>query len=189
MTITRVHFRSRLHSRLRRGAVALALLLGAAAPPALAQGAPDAPRPQLERQVRERIARIVQARLELTDAQMQKLDATNRKFEQRRRTLFEGERAARRDLRGQLELDDRADQKRVSQLLDQLLSFQDQRLGLVREEQRELAGYLTPVQRARYLALQDQLRRRVEEMRGDRRGGPGRGGPGRGGAGGPPSKR
>ena len=147
-----------------------------------------AQRPQLEQQVRERIARVVQDRLALSDAQMQKLQATNRKFEERRRTLFEGERGARRDLRAQLEDEQRADPKRVSQLLDQLLDYQDQRLALVREEQRELATYLTPVQRAKYLALQDQLRRRMEEMRDERRG-PGRGaGRGRGGGAPPPER-
>jgi hypothetical protein len=84
----------------------------------------------------------------------------------------------RRDLREQLEAGDRADQKRVGELLDRLMTFQDQRFELVREEQRELAGYLTPVQRAKYLVMQEQLRRRVEEMRGRGRGGPphGRGG-------------
>lgn len=161
--------------------VGLAVLAPLASPLAAqrADGAPPA-RPQLERQVRQRIARVVQERLALTDAQMQRLEATNRRFEERRRTLLEAEREARRELRAQLEAGDRADQKRVSELLDRLLSCQDQRLALVREEQRELAGYLTPVQRAKYLVLQDQLRRRVEEMRGQRRGGgPPRRGPGR----------
>jgi len=36
------------------------------------------------------------------------------------------------------------------------------------EEQRELAGYMTPLQRARFAALQEQVRRRVEMLRRER---------------------
>ena len=57
------------------------------------------------------------------------------------------------------------DQARISALLDQMLDAQRQRLDLVRQEQNDLARFMTPLQRAGYLALQDQLRRRIEEMR------------------------
>jgi hypothetical protein len=35
----------------------------------------------------------------------------------------------------------------------------------VRSEQHELALFMTPLQRVRYLALQEQLRKRMEEIR------------------------
>jgi Spy/CpxP family protein refolding chaperone len=153
----------------RRLATTLAALLalGTASESLAGQGTgPGAPpRERLEQQVRERLARVVQQRLELSDEQMRKLQATNRKFDDRRRALFEQERDARTALREQLVAGDRADQQNVGDLLDRLLDVQQQRLDLVRQEQRELAGYLTPVQRAKYLVLQDQLRRRMEEMR------------------------
>lgn len=126
-------------------------------------------REALERRVRERIAAEVQYRLQLTDAQTQRLGETNRRFEERRRLLLAEERTARMALREQLMRRDSADQRRVGTLVDQLISVQRRRIDLVEQEQRELAGFLTPVQRATYLSMQDQMRRRMEEMRGGRR--------------------
>ena len=152
-------------------ALAGALMLTAsAASPVLAQGGraggqPGTARAELEQRVRERMGREVQARLNLDNAQMQRLGATNNKFEEQRRSLLVEERTARMGLRGQLVRGDSADQQRVAAFLDQLLAVQRKRFDLVEQEQRELAGFLTPVQRARYLAMQDQMRRRMEEMR------------------------
>lgn len=136
-------------------------------------------REALERRVRERIAAEVQDRLQLTDVQTQRLGETNRKFEERRRLLLAEERTTRMGLREQLMRGDSADQKRVGTLVDQLISVQRRRIDLVEQEQRELAGFLTAVQRATYLSMQDQMRRRMEEMRGGQRRG-GRGRPGSG---------
>lgn len=160
---------------LKRAARALAaasalMLTIVAASPALAQGGraagqPGAARAELEQRVRERMGQEVQARLKLDDAQMQRLAATNRKFEAQRRLLLAEERTARMGLREQLVRGDSADQQRVANQLEQLLTVQRKRFDLVEQEQRELSGFLTPVQRARYLAMQDQTRRRMEEMR------------------------
>ena len=49
--------------------------------------------------------------------------------------------------------------------LDRVLQLQRQRLDLMADEQKDLAGFLTPVQRAKYAALQEQIRRRVENAR------------------------
>lgn len=152
---------------------ALVAILGAAFGgilPAFAQGRPPieqgARREALERRVRERIAQEVQDRLNLDDAQTQRLGATNRKFEERRRLLVGEERTVRMALREQVMRGDSADQPRVGALVDQLIAVQRRRLDLVEQEQRELATYLKPVQRAMYLAMQDQIRKRMEEMRG-----------------------
>ena len=159
----------------------IALLLAAAllALPAAAQGGG---RGRLEQEVRERIGRVVQQQLGLTDAEAQRLQGVNQRFEGQRRDLVRQEREARMSLRREVLRGDSADQKRTDALLATLLEIQRKRLDLVEAEQRELARFLTPVQRAKYLALQDQMRRRVEEMRqraAQRRpGGPGPG-PGR----------
>jgi protein CpxP len=157
----------------------LAMLLAASllAAPAAAQGAG---RGRLEQQVRERIGRVVQQQLGLTDAETQRLQVVNQRYEGQRRELVRREREARMSLRSEVLRGDSADQKRTDALLGSLLEVQRKRLDLVEAEQRELARFLTPVQRAKYLALQDQMRRRVEEMRqrGQRRpGGPGAGRP------------
>ena len=154
----------------RRTWALLAALVVAVPSPSLAQGRPG-DRGALEQRVGERAARVVQERLGLTDDQMRALQTTNRKFEAQRRQLVQRERAGRTALRDQLIAGERADPGRVSAILDTLLRVQRQRLDLLEQEQRELATFLTPVQRAQYLVLQDQMRRRVDEMR-QRRGGP-----------------
>jgi len=45
------------------------------------------------------------------------------------------------------------------------LEIQKRLLQLMESEQRELATIMTPVQRAKFTALQEQIRRRVEQMR------------------------
>jgi len=53
----------------------------------------------------------------------------------------------------------------VNQLLRDMARIQRDRLDLLDNEQADLAKFLTPVQRAQYLGLQEQVRRRVEEVR------------------------
>ena len=118
----------------------------------------------LEERLRERTGQMVQRRLELNEDQMKQLQASNRQFEKQRGDLIAREREIRRDLRAQM-LADKPDQNRVSQLLDQSLQLERQRLDLVQGEQRELAKFLTPVQRAKLLAIQAELRRRSQELR------------------------
>jgi hypothetical protein len=46
-----------------------------------------------------------------------------------------------------------------------LLQLQRERVELQAAEQQELATYLTPIQRAKFAALQEQVRRRAEALR------------------------
>lgn len=155
---------------LTRWLAALALAIA----PAFAAGAQDAPpqRDALEQRFRQRLGQIVQRRLELTNDQAAKLRATNQRFEPRRRELLRAERETRQALRRQLAGGGAtADQREVGRLLDAMLAVQHRRLAIAEEEQKELAGYLTPVQRAKYYALQEELRRRMQEMQQRRRAG------------------
>jgi len=122
-------------------------------------------RQQMERQLRERLWRVTKEQVGLNDAQMTKLGETTRRFDERRRTLNQQERAERSALRQQIQAGDRADQKRIAAALDHMIQLQRQRVDLQAEEQRELAGFMTPIQRARFAALQEQVRRRVESLR------------------------
>jgi periplasmic protein CpxP/Spy len=144
----------------------LALIALFATTAAGAQGRPgDNPRREmLEQRLRERTGEIVRNRLQLTDDQMKQLQSTNRQFEQQRGALLMREREMRRELRGQLMLE-KPDQNRVAQLLDQTMQLERQRLDLVQNEQRELAKFLTPVQRAKLFGIQNELRRRAQELR------------------------
>jgi hypothetical protein len=125
-------------------------------------------RQQMERQLRERLWKVTKEQVGLTDAQMSKLGETSRRFDTRRRTLNQQERAERSALRQEITAGDRADQNRIAAALDHLIQLQRQRVELQAEEQRELAGYMNPLQRARFAALQEQVRRRVESLRRER---------------------
>lgn len=160
----------------------VALAWGAASAGAQAQGDSAAVRGHLEQRVRERVEAVVQRRLALTDEQLRQLRAVSAQYEPRRRALLVQERDARLVLRSEMPRGRTADQKRVADAVDALLGAQRARVELAEAEQRELAKFLEPTQRAGYLALQDQMRRRVEEMRRSRGGGPRRGPGGRGGS-------
>jgi periplasmic protein CpxP/Spy len=122
-------------------------------------------RAALEGQLRQRIAAVVKERLQLSDAQAQQLQDAERRFELRRRDLMQREMRLRRDLRQQLSPGVAADQQRVASLLDQIMAVHRDRVTMTEQEQRDLARFLTPVQRARYLGLQGELRDRIEGMR------------------------
>ncbi len=160
-------------------AIAFAVAVPALAAQQAAQGGPPpgAERDSLELRVRQRMTQMIQRQLGLTDEQTRKLSATSRKFEMQHRDLFVRERQARAGLREELDLGDTTRQAQVSRLLDQMLQVQKQRVELVEAEQRELATFMTPQQRARYFGMQEQIRRRVDEMR-EQGGRPPQGSPG-----------
>jgi Spy/CpxP family protein refolding chaperone len=182
----------------RAAVVACVVSLAAAfASPLAAQQAVSGNAPPMSRdssmdtRVRLRIAQIVKTQLGLTDRQVRQLMLTNRRFEAQRLALFEEEREVRTALRDEIESRDTTRQAQVSELLDRMLKLQRDRLVLLEAEQKELATFLTPVQRARYFGLEEQIRRRVMDLRDQ---GPPDGGPGGarrpmgpGGAGRPPA--
>ena len=150
--------------------VLLAGVAGAQAPgdPSLQNGRPQATAPaqrgEMERRLQQGLWRIAKARIGLTDAQMSQLAEVNRRFDARRRTINQDERAQRLLLRAAVVANDTTNQDRVAAALDRVVQLQHQRLDLVAEEQKELAGFMTPLQRAKFGALQEQLRRRVQAL-------------------------
>lgn len=123
----------------------------------------------LQAQVRQRMAAIVKQRLSLSDDQVRQLAAVNSSYEGRRRDLMMQERQARVLIRRELQHGQSADQKGVESALANLFRIQRARIDLAEQEQRDLAKFMQPAQRAGYLALQEQMRRRVEQMRQRRR--------------------
>lgn len=123
-------------------------------------------RAALEQQFRERTARLTKQRLGLTDDQLDRLERTNARFAPQLRQLGAQEREMRHQLRQEMMAGNSANQQRVGDLLDGAIRLQKQRIAIVETEQKELAGFLTPVQRARYIALQAQFRKRAEELSG-----------------------
>lgn len=148
--------------------IALACVFGSGATVVKAQEPPPPPaaeRDSLEARVRQRMAEVVRRQLGLDNDQMRKLGETNRRFEVQRRDLLTRERDVRMDLRDEMQSGDTSRQAQVARLLDQMLVVQRQRTEQLEAEQKELATFLTPIQRAKYFAMEEQIRRRVMEMR------------------------
>jgi periplasmic protein CpxP/Spy len=123
------------------------------------------PRQQLEQRIRIQFEQIVRRRLQLTDDQLMRLRQTNRQFAPQRQALTAHERNIRQTIRAELRPGVVTDEHRVALLMDSLFVLQHERLDMLQSEQRELATFLTPSQRVRYYALQEQLQRRVQAMR------------------------
>ena len=121
-------------------------------------------RAQLERRFRQMLYQVTRRRVGLTDAQMNRLMPINQRFETQRRAIQRQERDTRVALREAMRDSTHADQTRITGYLDKLVELQRQRVDLVAQEQRDLAAFMTPLQRARYTALQEQVRRRIEQM-------------------------
>lgn len=159
-------------ARFARALVILSLGVVAAGDAGAQRPVPPPPggggRAMLEERFRARFESLLRERLLLSDAQMQQMKDVNQRLDGKRRELFAEERSVRREMRDVLHAsgpEDQATQDKVAQLMERALRVQRARLDLVEAEQRELSAFLTPVQRARYLGLQEQLRRRADEMR------------------------
>ena len=156
----------------RAALVALAVVAVTTTAPTLgAQQPRGAAAPRAEQRLRQRVAAIVREQLGLDEAQVRQLRETSARYEGERRQLALRDRELRQQLRDELQGGASANQDRVSRALDRMLEVQRTRVDIVEREQRDLAKFLTPVQRAKYLVLQDQLRRRLEEFRREREAG------------------
>jgi len=135
--------------------------LALAAPGAFAQG-PDSAgaRPGIER-----LRAVVQQRLQLTDEQTGRLRETSQRYAEQRKGLLRDERDARRTVRDEMGRGDAADQARVQGALDRLYAIQQRRSELAASEQRELAGFLSPTQRAQYAGMQERAFRAAQDIR------------------------
>ena len=132
---------------------------------ALMNGAPGGPKRQLlEQQVRQSFWRVAKNRIGFTDEQMRQLQQTSQRFDQRRRQLAQEEKTTRVTMRAQVLANSAANQAEIASSLDQLQQIQRQRVELQAEEQKEFATFMTPLQRAQLFALQEQVRRRVQEI-------------------------
>jgi periplasmic protein CpxP/Spy len=136
-------------------------------PVMIAQSANAAANPRraaLEQQFRAQSAKLAQQKLGLTDAQLAQLEQTNARFAPQMNQLVTQERDTRGQLRVEMTRGSQANQQRVSDLLDNSIKLQKQRIALVEAEQKDLARFLTPTQRAGYIALQAQFRKRAQEL-------------------------
>jgi protein CpxP len=123
-------------------------------------------REQMEQRFRQQLATLLKTQLGLSDEGMRQLSEVNQRFDRQRRDLNRREMLTRRALRDEVLKHDSADAARIEQLLTDQFKFERERIDVTEAEQRELAKFLTPVQRARYLGVQEQVRRQMDQMRG-----------------------
>jgi periplasmic protein CpxP/Spy len=160
--------------RVHRAVLCVAALVLMAAAPARAQGerAParraqaGEPQAAAERQLRLRIAQLVQKRLNLTPEQLRRLGEVNQRYEPQLQETFQRERRIRLQLQAELTgPDSAANQQLVERLMGEFIKVQRDRLDLVERENRDLASFLSPVQRVKLFEMREQIRRRLEEQR------------------------
>lgn len=152
--------------------LALAALMGA--PGAWAQdvgGNDDPARNQaLRQQIEDRFAARVKAEIGLTDQQLVRLRATSTTYNSRRRDLAAQERTLRSALAEQMRPGVAANQDSVSRLTDGLINLRASYAQTLRDENREMAQYLTPVQRSQVNAMRERFTQRIREIREQRQG-------------------
>lgn len=137
---------------------------------ALQREAPGPKAQALQKAVHQRFASVVRARLNLTDEQAQRLDATDQRFQRQRNQIGQQERSSRAALAAALaDSTGTPDQTKISQYMDQLVQAQHRRADLLEQEQKELGTFLTPVQRAKFLGLREQLNATVKQLRQENR--------------------
>ena len=131
---------------------------------------------QLRQQVEERFGRMVQARLELSEPQMQQLRQAMRANQDRRRDLMRREMDLRRSIQRQMEPGVAANNDSLSRYLEQQGRLRVELAQSDEQFQRDL-GFLPPVKRVQLMQMQRNFEERVRDIA-RRRGPGGPGGPG-----------
>jgi len=133
-------------------------------------------RQEIERRWNER----VQQDLNLSSDQATKLRATQERFGNRRRDVMQQQLVRREALQSQMQPGIAANSDSVRKLMDGIQTGRADMLKIEQDQDREMAGYLTPVQRARYQQMRERFIQRIGEMRMERREGRGLRGQGMG---------
>jgi Spy/CpxP family protein refolding chaperone len=113
--------------------------------------------------VRERWKAHVRSTLGLSDDQTAHLEATEQRFEAQRQPLRAQQRGVSEALKAELS-SGTPNQDRVKQLISARQETQLKLQQMNRDEDREMQGYLTPVQRARYQEERRRFQERVAEL-------------------------
>jgi len=135
-----------------------------------AGGGPGTNAEQLRMMIEQRFSQRVQQELKLSNEQTAKLRDTQERFGPRRRTLMRQQMEQRRALEDQMQPGVAANQDSVRKLMDGLTAGRLDMVRIQQEENRELGGFLTPVQQWRYNQMRERLLQRVGEMRRQGRG-------------------
>lgn len=116
--------------------------------------------------VTQAIERALRTQVQATDDQMVKLRQIDQRMRPKQMELNREEMQVRRDLRQAMMDSANVNQARIGQLLDRMVTFPARRAALLEEEDKALAEVLSPLQRAKFHAIQEQIRRRIDQGRG-----------------------
>lgn len=130
----------------------------------LGDSATPAEQQALIRRIRQAFGGVVRRQLNLDDEKFGQFQRVDQRFQQQRNQLQRGERETRLALKAAMEDTANVDQGKIAQYLNELTQAQRRRTDLLESEQKELSGFLTPLQRAKLQALREQLNRRVSQM-------------------------
>jgi Spy/CpxP family protein refolding chaperone len=125
-------------------------------------------RERLQQEIERRFGAVVQQQLGLSNDQADRLRATEERFRTRRRVIVRQQLLLRFGLQDQMRPGRAANPDSVRRLMDAMQANRGDLLRLDQEQDREMAGYLTPVQRARYQMLRERLLLRLQEVRRER---------------------
>lgn len=125
---------------------------------------PDAAQVQaLREQVRQRWNEHVRSALELNDEQTAKLQQTEQRFDAQRQPIRARQRDVNQALRAELQ-SSAPEQARVTELMNEQQQNRAKLQEIDRNQDREMQGYLSPVQRARYQNERRQFQEKVAEI-------------------------
>ena len=122
----------------------------------------------LRERIEQRFAARVQEELGLNNDQAARLRATSETFGTRRRELRGRAHQLREALKQQLQPGVAANADSVTRLTDALVELKLTSAQAAREEMREYAKFLTPVQRARLLVMRERMYHHVKGAHGHR---------------------
>ncbi len=128
---------------------------------------------RLRAQIEQRFNDRVKQELNLNADQATKLRTTQERFGTRRRAVMQQQLERRRALDGQMRPGIPAIADSVNKLMDGMRAGRAEMVRIDQDEDREMSGYLSPVQRAQFLQMRERLMQRVGEMRMERREGRG----------------
>ena len=117
----------------------------------------------LRKRIRQRWNEHVRSTLALSDEQTAKLQGTEQRFEEQRQPLRGRQREITETLNAELAAGT-PNQERVKQLMNERQENQRKLQEINRSEDREMQGYLSPVQRARYQEERRRFQERVAEF-------------------------
>ena len=118
---------------------------------------------ELRKQIRQRWNEHMRSTLGLSADQTAKLQATEQRFEGQRQPIRARQREITQGLNAEL-ASGTPNQDRVRQLVDERQDNQLKLQQVNRDEARDMQGYLTPVQHARYQEERRRFQERVAEL-------------------------